>query len=65
MAQLFAPSVACLIIRSEAAFGRDLPVVTVGEVSSTAACYADLNGRDRPRADVRCPDLRFVDASYS
>ena len=32
--------------------GRQRPVVTVRDSSSLATCYAEPNGRVRPRADV-------------
>ena len=35
-----------------AALGRHLPVETVGDFFGPATCYADVNGRVRPKADT-------------
>jgi hypothetical protein len=43
---------ATLAVQHNVRFGlRIQPVVTVGDFSSLATCYARPNGRDRPKAD--------------
>lgn len=37
---------------STATLGRELPVATVSDFSTSATCYAELNGRDLPRAGI-------------